>query len=99
LALVRQRGGLAGVIVARDQQHAAMLGSARRVRVLEDVPATIDAGALAVPHAEDAVVLGALEDAHLLRAPYGRRGELLVDAGDEVDVVAAQVIARLPEGL
>ena len=47
----------------------------------------VDARALAVPDAEHAIDLGAGEQVDLLRAPHRGRGEVLVEAGLEVDVV------------
>src|SRR5207249_6861357 len=62
------------------------------VRVLEDVAGAIDARPLAVPYAEDAVVLGPREQVGELTAVHGRRAEVFVDARDEDDVVLAQEI-------
>jgi hypothetical protein len=67
--------------------------------VLEHVHAAIDAGALAVPHGEDAVVACPLKEVGLLAAPHGGGGELLVDPGLEVHVVPIQPGLRLPERL
>ena len=58
IGLMRQRGRLRAMIVARDQEDATMLRRARMVRMLEYVAATIHARTLAVPHGEHAVVLG-----------------------------------------
>ena len=44
--------------------------------MLEDVAAAVDAGPLAVPHAEHAVVARAVEQVHLLAAPHRRGGEV-----------------------
>ena len=46
----------------------------------EDIAAAIDARTLAVPEREDAIVLALPADLGLLRAPYGGRGEILVEA-------------------
>jgi len=67
--------------------------------VFEHVAATVHARALAVPHGEHAVVLRILEQIGLLCAPDGRRREVFVHAGVEVDVVRFQVFLRLPRGL
>src|SRR5262249_5954865 len=56
----------------------------------ERIPAAIDAGALAVPHAEYAVVLALTPELGLLRAPQRGGGEILVEAGHELDVVFLQ---------
>jgi hypothetical protein len=99
LRLVRQGRGLGGVVVAREHQHAAVLGGAGGVGVLEHVAAAIDAGALAVPHGEHAVVLRAVEQVDLLRAPDGGRRQVLVHARLELDVVALEVLGRAPQRL
>ena len=78
---------LAHVVVAGQRHHAAVLGRAGVVRVLEDVAPAVDARALAVPHAEHAVVPGAGIEMDLLGAPQGGRGQVLVDARLEFDVV------------
>ena len=44
--LVRQRGGLCGMVVAGDHEHPTMPGGARRIAVTEHVPAAIDPGPL-----------------------------------------------------
>ena len=48
---------LAGMIVTHQCEHTAVLGGAGMVGVTEDVARAVDAGALAVPDAEHAVVL------------------------------------------
>ena len=87
------------MVVAGNRQHAAELGSARGIGVTEYVAATIHARALAVPHAEYAIVLGALEDVDLLGAPERGGGEVFVDPGLEHRVVLLEVIAGFPQGL
>jgi hypothetical protein len=99
LALVRERRGLRRVVVAGEHEHAAVLRGARGVGVLEDVAAAVHAGALAVPHAEDAVVARAREHAHLLRAPEGGGREILVHAGLEPHVVRLEMLLRAPQRL
>ena len=81
--LVRGGGGFRGVVVAHQRQHAAVLGGAGEIGVAEHVAGAVDARALAVPHAEHAVVLALAAQLGLLRAPDGGRGEVLVDAGLE----------------
>ncbi len=99
LGLVRQGGGLGRVVVAGEREHAAVFRGAGGVGVLEHVAAAIDARALAVPHAEYAVVLRAGEHADLLRAPHRGGGEVLVHARLEHDVVALEVLLRAPHRL
>src|SRR5688572_30213818 len=99
LRLVRQRRRLGAVIVAGEDQHAAVARSARRIGVLEDITAAIDPRSLAVPHGEDAVVLRAREEIELLRAPDRGRREVLVQARLEADVAALEVLPRAPQRL
>ena len=87
------------MVVAGEQQDAAVLGAAGEVAVLEHVAAAVDPRALAVPHGIDAVVFGTREDADLLAAPHGGRRHVLVDAGLEVDVILGEEALGLPEGL
>ena len=99
VALMRQRRRVGAVIIARDQQHAAVLGGAGEVHVLEHVAAAVHARALAVPQGEHAVVVRLPDQVHLLRAPYRGGGQLLVDTGLELDVMRVEMLARLPERL
>ena len=73
------------MVVAGDDEHAAMRRGAVGVAVLEGVARAVDAGALAVPHGEDALDLGAGVGLDLLRAEHGGGGEVLVDGGQELD--------------
>ena len=84
--LVRGGRGFGGVVVAHQRQHAAVFGGAGEIGVAEHVAGAVDAGPLAVPHAEDAVVLALAAQLGLLRAPYRGGGEILVDAALEADV-------------
>ncbi|MGY4351205.1 phage tail sheath gpL-like [Bradyrhizobium sp. GM7.3] len=74
VGLMRDRRGFCAVVVAGETQDAAVLGGARGIAVAEDVAAAIDAGALAVPDADHAVILGAGREVELLRAPDRGRG-------------------------
>jgi hypothetical protein len=58
--------------------------------VLEDVTGAVDARPLAIPHAQHAVVLRPREQVGELRAVDRRRAQILVEAGDEDDVVLGQ---------
>src|SRR5262249_46041422 len=60
----------------------------------EDVAAAIDAGALAVPDADHAIIFGTRGQIELLRAPDRGGGEILVHAGLEFDVVLLEVLSR-----
>ena len=81
--MVEQFGG---VVVAHQRQDAAVLGRAGQIGVAEHVAGAVDTGALAVPHAEDAVVLALAAQFGLLRAPYRGGGQVLVDAALEADI-------------
>ena len=90
LGLVRGGGAFGGMVVAHQREHAAVLGGAGVVGVAEDVARAVDAGALAVPDAEYAVVLALAPQLGLLRAPQRGGGQVLVEAGHELDVVGLQ---------
>jgi hypothetical protein len=85
-----QRRGLRERIVAAQRQHAAVPAHAGEVGVLEDVPGAVDAGSLAVPDAQHAVVLRLRKIVGELAAVDGGGAEVFVEAGDEDDVVLAQ---------
>ena len=82
------------MIVTGETQHAAVLRRARRIAVPEDVAAAVDAGALAVPDADHAIVPGAGREIELLRAPDRGGREVLVHAGLELDVVLFEMFSR-----
>ena len=96
LALMRHGRGFAGMVVARDHQHAAGARGSRVVAVAKRIAGTIDAGAFAIPIGEHAVIAGGLEQRHLLRAPDGGGGNLLVHPGEEVDMALLQMLLGLP---
>ena len=85
------------MVVAGQQQHAAMLRTAREIAVPQHVAGPVDAGPLGVPHRENAVIVGVREQVELLAAPDCRGGEVFVDAGFEMDVVLLDERLRLPE--
>src|SRR6185295_2385416 len=60
----------------------------------EHVAAAVDAGALAVPDADHAIILGAGRQVELLRAPDRGRRQVLVHAGLELDVVLLEMLSR-----
>ena len=99
LALVRQGRGFCRVIVAREHEHAAVLGGACGVSVLEDVATAVHAGALAVPDGEHPVVLRVRIQVDLLGAPDRGGGEVFVDARLEFDAMLVEELLRLPERL
>src|SRR5665213_1214261 len=96
---MRQGRGFARVVVAGDRQHPAMGRGAGRIAMLQRVAAAVDAGALAVPDREDAVIVRAGEEADLLAAPDRGRADLLVDLRLELDVVAVEKPPRAPQRL
>ncbi len=85
------------MIVTGHQQHAAMLGGAGMVGVLEGVAAAIHARALRVPQREHAVVLAGPDQIDLLRAPHRGGGEVFVDAGPELDVMGLEMLLGAPQ--
>ncbi len=82
------------MVVAGQTQHAAVFRRARGIAVAEHVAAAVDAGTLAVPDADHAVVAGAGRQIELLRAPDRGGREVLVHAGLEFDVVFFEMFAR-----
>ena len=99
LALVRGGRRLGHVVVARQRHDAAVPGRAGIVGVLQHVARAVDARALAVPHAEHAVVARAGIEMDLLGAPQRGGGEVLVDARLELDVVVLDEALGLPQRL
>ena len=95
IALVRGGGRLGGMVVAEQHQHAAMGRRSGQIGVAERVARPVDARALAVPHAEHAVIVGLVENRELLRSPQSGGGQVLVDPGLEMDVVVLEEMARL----
>ena len=87
------------MVVAGQQQHAAMLGNAGRVAVFEHITAAVHTRALAVPHGEYAVVTRTGEQAGLLAAPHRSGGQLFVNARLEVDVIFFEVLLGVPQAL
>ena len=78
------------MVVAHQGDHAAVLRGAGEIGVAEHVAGAVDARALAVPHAEHAVVFALAAQLGLLRAPDRGGGEVLVQAGLEQDVVLVE---------
>ena len=85
------------MVVTGQRNHAAIRRGAGRVGMLERVHRAIDAGALAVPDAEYAIDLGAGKHADLLAAPHGRRRQILVETGRELDVMLLEEGFRAPQ--
>ena len=87
------------MVVAGQQQHAAVFRRAGEIAVAQHVAAAVDPRALGVPEGEDAVVVGIPEEVELLGAPDGGRRQILVHPGLEMDVVLLEELLRLPHGL
>ncbi len=94
VGLMRHGGGFGAVIVAGQTQHAAVFRRARGIAVTEYVAAAVDAGTLAVPDADHAIVPGAAREIELLRAPDRGGREVFVHAGLELDVVLIEMFSR-----
>ena len=93
VGLMRHGGGFGAVVVAGQTQHAAVFRRSGGIAVAEHVAAAVDAGALAVPDADHAVILGAGRQVELLRAPDRGGRKVLVHAGLELDVVLLEMLA------
>ena len=81
------------MVVAGEDKHAAMFRGACGIAVAEHVAAAVDAGALAVPDADHAIIFGAGREIELLRAPDRGGGQVLVHAGLELDVVLLEMFS------
>ena len=79
-----------------QHEHAAKRRGAGEIGVAEGVAGAIDPRPLAVPHAEHAVVAALAVQPGLLRAPQRGRGEVLVDARLEHDVVLLEEAPARP---
>ena len=85
------------MIVAGNDQHAAMRRGAVGVAVLQRIAGAVDAGALAVPEAEHAIDFARRVGFDLLRSQHGGGGKVLVDGGQEFDAPFAQEFFGAPE--
>ena len=82
------------MIVPHRHDRAAKGRASRHVGVPHHVARAIDAGSLAIPKSEDAVVLPVTTQTRLLRAPKRCRRQILVHTGLEHDVVLDQKSGR-----
>src|SRR6476661_8458206 len=82
------------MIVTHQRDDAAVTRGAGHVGVAEDVSGAVDARALAVPHTEDAIELAFAAQFGLLRSPQSGGGELLIEAGLELDVGGGDLASR-----
>ena len=94
VGVVRQRGRLGRGIVAHEQHGAAARPRPHEVGVLEHVAGPVEAGALAVPGADDAVDALVGDGPTHLRAPHRRRRQLLVEPGPVDDPGGAEPVAQ-----
>jgi hypothetical protein len=94
LGAAGQRRALAARVVADEGERAAGGGGAGEVRVAQRVHRAVQARVLAVPDAEHAVAVGLRQVVGELRAVDGGRGELLVEAGRELDAVLGGEVAQ-----
>ncbi len=85
------------MVVTRHGEDATEPRSPHDVGTAEHIAGSIDARTLAVPDAEDTVDLAGAESMVHLGTPQGSRGQILVQAGLEHDVVRLEVIRSLPE--
>src|SRR6266481_8711621 len=93
IGLMRHSGGFCAVIVAGETEHAAVFRRARGIGVTKHVAAAVNARSLAIPDADDAVVLGAGGEIELLGTPDRGGREVFIHAGLEFDVVLLKVLA------
>ena len=95
--LVRRGGRFGRMVVAHQGQHAAVARGAGKIGVAEHVAGAVDARSLAVPDGEHPVEAAFAAQLGGLRPPHRGRGEVLVDAGLEADVVGDQLARRAHE--
>ncbi|ESS36882.1 hypothetical protein P355_1630 [Burkholderia cenocepacia KC-01] len=97
IALVRHRRRHAAMVVARDDQHAAVRRRPVRVAVLQRIARAIDARSLAVPHRIHALDRTLRVGLDPLRAEHGRAAKFLVDRGQEAHAAGVEQFLRLPQ--
>ena len=96
VGLMRHRGRHATMVVAGDDQHAAVRRGAIGIAVLQRVAGAIDARTLAIPQPEHAIDLTVFLRLDLLRAEHRGRREVLVHGGQEFDAAVGQQLLDLP---
>ncbi len=97
IALMGNRRRTRGVVVAAQRNDPAQRAGAGKVGMFERIGRAIDPRPLAIPHAEHALMLRRANQAKLLRAPDGSRGEVFVDPGREMDAIGIEVLLRGPQ--
>src|ERR1700744_2910836 len=90
---MRNGGGFGAVVVTGEAKYPAVAGRAGGIAVTKHVAAAVHAGALAIPDANHAIVVGARRQVELLRAPDCGRSEVFVHTGLEFDIVLLEMLA------
>ena len=85
------------MVVAGDQQHAAILHRPIGIGMAEGIARAIDPRRLAVPHAEHTIIFGVAMQPGLLATPHGGRGEVFVQARLEDDILGPQKLRGCPQ--
>ena len=85
------------MVVAHEDDDAAVLRGAGEIGVPEHVAGAVDAGALAVPHAEHPVETAFAAHFRLLGAPQCGRREILVEARGDDDVARGEELVGAQE--
>ena len=85
------------MVVAGQRQRPAFGRGAGEIGVAQRIPGPVDARALAIPDAEDAIDRRAWKARQVLRAPDRGRREVLVEPRAEHDVVALEDVAGAPK--
>ncbi len=93
VGLMRDGGGFGAVVVTGEAKYPAVAGRAGGIAVTKHVAAAVDAGALAIPDANHAIVVGARRQVELLRAPDCGCSKVLVHAGLKFDIVLFKMLA------
>ena len=99
VGLVRHGRRHAAVVVTGNDEHAAVRRAAVGVTVLERIARAVDTRPLAVPHREHAIDSLLRIGLDLLRTEHGGGREVLVDGGQELDVVLVEKRFGAPEFL
>src|SRR5712692_9504516 len=85
------------MVVAHQGDHPAVPRGAGQIGMTEYVAGAVDARALAVPHAEDTIEIALAAQLGLLGAPQSGGGEVLVEAGLELDIGSGELARRAQE--
>ncbi len=85
------------MIVADAHQHAAMFVGAMPIALPQRINRLVKPRALAIPHAEDAVVKTVVVIVGLLRAPNRGHCQMFVGTGPKRNVMFGQQFACAPQ--